>query len=168
MKVGGGAQKGAGFERKICKLFSLWVSDGTMEDLFWRTAMSGGRSTVAYKKGRLVRQCGDMGSVAPEGHEFTNKYMVECKHVKHLGLESFFISQTGELYKFWKKATAEAERYKRDPMIVALQNRWPVLVITKHNHVAHWATPIITNGFVDVTLLSSMLRKPYNASTTDR
>lgn len=162
MRKGGSKQKGSSFERAICKDLSLWVTAGAQPDVFWRSAMSGGRATVAHRKGGLVRQAGDICAVEEEGIEFCRQWYCECKHVKYLGLESFFIKQTGDLHKFWKKAVEEAAKYKRDVMLIALQNRWPVLVITKHNHVAHWVTPIITNGFVDVTLFSSMLRRPYH------
>jgi hypothetical protein len=51
MRKGGGKQKGSQFERDVCRELSLWVSHGKQEDVYWRSAMSGGRSTVAALKG---------------------------------------------------------------------------------------------------------------------
>ena len=51
MRKGGGKAKGSSFERLICKELSLWITGGEHQDVFWRSAMSGGRSTVAMKKG---------------------------------------------------------------------------------------------------------------------
>ena len=160
MKAGrGNKAKGSQFERLIAKELSLWVSDGKKPDCFWRSAMSGGRATI---HGALVRQAGDICAVEEEGIDFCRKYFVECKHVKKLALDSFFVKHTGPLHKFWKKAVKAAEKHGRDPLIIARQNGWPILVISKHNHVAHWAQPILTNGFVDVTLFNSLLKKRYN------
>jgi len=53
MRKGGGKAKGASFERDICRRLSLWVSAGKQEDVFWRSAMSGGRSTVADSSSQI-------------------------------------------------------------------------------------------------------------------
>lgn len=148
-------------EREVCRFMSLWITNGELQDCFWRSAMSGGRATVAKGKGIHIRQAGDLTAVAEEGNAFCRQWYCEIKHVKHLALDSFFVKQTGPLHKFWKTAVKEAKHYKRDPMLIVRQNRWPILVITKHNHVAHWAQPVVTNGIIDVTLFNAMLRSRY-------
>src|SRR5687767_11847864 len=101
--------KGSQFERVVCKQLSLWVSGGKQQDCFWRSAMSGGRATVRNKSaaGRVrrtvVRQGGDIASVAPEGHALTDKFYVECKNYKQLALDRFLLLNTGNLAKFWKE-----------------------------------------------------------------
>lgn len=140
MRAGGGKKKGAQFERVICKRLSLWITDGKREDVFWRSAMSGGRATVS--KG-AVRQCGDVCANSAEGYDFSSKWFIECKHVKKLDLESFLFKRIGRLAKFWTKACKEAEKYGRDPMIICQQNGWPVLVVTHPNHLAHFAYSIV-------------------------
>lgn len=125
MKAGGGKQKGGQFERDVCKRLSYWISKGTREDIFWRSAMSGGRATV---HGMKVRQAGDICAVAPEGHAFCNKFFVECKHVKKLGLDQFIVKDTGPLATFWKKAHEQASKRGLHTMIIARQNGWPIMV----------------------------------------
>ena len=170
MKRGGGKAKGAAFEREVCKALSLWVTNGRRKDCFWRSAMSGGRATIA--PGREVRQCGDITAVAFDGYEFARKWFVECKHVKHLAFEAFFIKSLGTLHKFWRKAIKEAARHRRDPMIIARQNGWPDLVITRPNHLAHWVQPFLlgrNNGMeVDVSFFSDLLRVSYDGSNHSR
>src|SRR4249919_3894092 len=100
MRAGGGKQKGSVFERQVCRRLSLWVTNNEKQDVFWRSAMSGGRATVARGK---VRQCGDVCAVAEEGYAFCNSWFVECKHVRSLNLDSFLIKSTGALDKFWRK-----------------------------------------------------------------
>jgi hypothetical protein len=135
MKSGGGKQKGSAFEREICKALSLWISGGKREDLFWRTAMSGGRATVHFnkplkgiKKPPHIRQVGDICAVAPEGHAFCEAFFIECKHVKRLALDQFIVKGTGPLAAFWKKARVESIKRNMHTMIIARQNGWPVMV----------------------------------------
>lgn len=133
-------QKGGEFERHICKKLGLWVTNGEAQDVFWRSAMSGGRATVAIRpKGSgvnanptqiLRRQAGDISAVAPEGHSLTDRFFIECKFHKELELAHFFLTGKGRLAKFWHKARAEAAQYDRSPMLIAKQNLWPILMIT--------------------------------------
>lgn len=129
MRKGGGKQKGAAFERQICKGLSLWVSRGKNEDLFWRSAMSGGRSTVAMKtRGtKLAAQAGDISSVHELGHKFIQQFMVECKTYKSLDYASL-IKGKGNLLAFWDKAREEAKSYHKQPLLIAKQNNFPIVV----------------------------------------
>lgn len=133
MKPGRGKGKGASFEREVCKKLSLWITNGEREDCLWRSAISGGRATVAYSKGKEVRQAGDVCAVSPEGHALTDHWYIECKHVRKLGLDQFLIKGTGPLAKFWEKCRKEAARYKRAPVIIAKQNGWPALLLAERN-----------------------------------
>lgn len=131
MRTGGGKAKGSNFERRVCKELSLWVTAGKNEDVFWRSAMSGGRATVAQRRGvKLRRQAGDITAVAPEGHVLTDWFMIEVKHVKTLDFLSFFTRNTGALAGYWKKAKREAKKYGLLPMIIARQNGLPTILMT--------------------------------------
>ena len=161
MRKGGGNQKGSSFERKICKALSLWVSNGEHEDLFWRTAMSGGRATVARKKGRSVRQSGDICAVDKDGHPFTDKWYIETKAYKKIDFDSFIIKRKGKLAKWWTICKREAKHYERNPMLIVKQNGWPWLVVTKCHAVSHWCKFYVTDLMVDITLFDDMLEQPY-------
>ncbi len=130
MRKGGGKAKGASFERDVCKRLSLWVSNDTREDWFWRSAMSGGRATVGAKKGKDLRhQAGDITAVHPGGHVLTDEWFIECKHVKYLGLDQFLVKGTGPLATFWGKCRKEAFAHDKTPVIIAKQNGWPTLLM---------------------------------------
>lgn len=130
MRRGGGKAKGSAFERMCCKQLSLWVTAGKNQDAFWRSAMSGGRATVAARSGVLLRrQAGDISAVAPEGHQLTSYYYIECKFVRSLDIEAFLFRGKGKLALFWKTACTEAKRHKLKPLIIARQNRCPDLLI---------------------------------------
>jgi hypothetical protein len=131
MKAGGGSPKGGERERGVCKRLSLWVSNGASTDLFWRSAMSGGRATVQLKSGRVnVRQSGDICAIDPLGYPFVEANFTEVKHYKDLNIARGFVCQTGVLISFWRHARREAAKYGKRPLLVAQQNRYPTLAIT--------------------------------------
>lgn len=135
MKPGGGKRKGASFERDTCKKLSLWVSGRKREDLFWRSAMSGGRATVAHKRGvKLNYQSGDICAVHPEGHVLTDFVYFECKHLKKFTLDSL-VCGGGALNKIWRETAKQAKQYGKIPVLIAQQNRWPTLFITSNDGV---------------------------------
>lgn len=72
--------KGGQFERMLCKDLSLWWTGGEDESCFWRTSMSGGRSTVRHRKGKQTRgHCGDICSTDHEGAPLTDLVTIEAK-----------------------------------------------------------------------------------------
>lgn len=132
MRKGGGKSKGASFERDVCKALSLWVSAGTAEDVFWRSAMSGGRSTVAAAKGkRLAQQAGDISAVSRIGAPFIETFYVECKFYRDLKFHGL-LNGTGQLATFWEVAKNEAKRYEKLPFLIAKQNQLSVIACLSH------------------------------------
>lgn len=132
MRNGSSNAKGAAFEREICVSLSKWLTEGKRQDLFWRSAMSGGRATVAFKRGeRLDRQAGDICAIDPEGHALTDKYYFELKCRRAPGLESFLLNNKGPLADWWRKTCHEAKRHDRIPVLIFKGNRMPILVVTE-------------------------------------
>src|SRR4029077_18705934 len=129
MKRGGGKDKGSAFERLVCKQLSLWVSHGRRSDLFWRSAMSGGRATVAQKKGLHVHQAGDITSVHQDGHALTAEVYIECKALRKISLDAL-LSNGGPLLTIWNDTRTKARKLGRVPVLIAKQNRLPTLFIT--------------------------------------
>lgn len=123
-------QKGNAFEREICRRLSLWYSKGKRSDIFWRTATSGGRATSGLKAGKLYRsQVGDVGAVDEVGAEFLSKYILELKHYRNLGLETFVTRGEGLLMRFWEKLCKESVVYGKTPILIAKQNNRPIVVL---------------------------------------
>jgi hypothetical protein len=126
MKSGGGKAKGGEFERQICKKLSLWVSNNLRDDLFWRSAMSGGRATVRSKKGKETASGhGDITAVTPEGNKLTDYFIIECKSYKSLGFDSHLYGQ-GPLAGIWDKLKKECNGKK--PILILKENRRPILI----------------------------------------
>jgi len=72
--------KGGTFEREICHALSQWWSDGQRDDMFWRSANSGGRATVRTKKGKgTFGNYGDIRADDPDGHALLEFVTLELK-----------------------------------------------------------------------------------------
>ncbi len=79
-QTGQGKRKGSKFEREICKQLSLWWTDGEREDVFWRTASSGGRAVQRSKKGKgTAGGSGDICAIDPIGKPLTDVFTMELK-----------------------------------------------------------------------------------------
>lgn len=145
MRAGGGKGKGSGFERLVCKHLSLWITQGQREDVFWRSAMSGGRGTVLAKKAKQGGNvAGDITATAKEGHLLTDPFFVECKFYAKLDLLPFFLGQSkGALNKFWTTAHSQAAQHGKHPLIICKQNLLPPFVLAREDALLkqdyeHW------------------------------
>lgn len=145
VKPGAGKAKGASFERAVCRRLSLWLSEGKDDSLLWRSAMSGGRATVQFNSGGKVNlaQSGDVSAVGQEAYAFCERTFIEIKHYRELSIGRGFVCQTGTLYNFWEIAWREADRYDKRPLLVARQNLYPTLAITKKSDGIFDQEPLI-------------------------
>lgn len=126
----GSKQKGSSFEREVCKSLSLWMTTGERKDIYWRAAMSGGRATVALRKGdKLGAQAGDISAVDPLGERLLRHVVVECKAYRDLEVASFLLAETGVLSRFWADLRRTSRRFGRHPMLVCRQNGRAAFVV---------------------------------------
>lgn len=159
-----GKSKGSSFERDVCKALSRWVSAGEQEDIFWRSAMSGGRATVGRKTGKdLRRQAGDITAVAPEGHSLTEKYYIECKFYANLDITAFILKGKGKLGEFWRVCVAEAEHYGKDPLLIAKQNNQPIIVLLKPpmRSIPRWHRAVSYSSGWNMLLFEELIGRPF-------
>ena len=161
MRPGGGKNKGGAEERRICKLLSLWVSHGKSEDLYWRSAMSGGRATVHKRAGKDIRQAGDITAVAPEGHVLTDIFFIEVKHVKDLNIASFILSDRGKLAQFWRQACVQAQDHLRQPLLIAKENHREPLVICRPRALRMYCHEPPKTLTPEIHLFSDLLKTPF-------
>jgi hypothetical protein len=123
--------KGSAFEREICKKLSLWFSNNTRDDCFWRTASSGARHTIRKKQGKTTEGgLGDICSISSESKIFTDVLAVECKHYKNLNLWSFLTkAESNTYYGFWKEIKKKSVEEEKIPILIARENNKPTLFI---------------------------------------
>jgi len=132
LKKGGGKKKGSEFERWVCKKLSLAISKGKRDDIFWRSAMSGGRATVKFKKGgQNLTQVGDITAIDPLGNKLLDKFVIECKRYKNIHVESFiYMTCTANtLNYFWNEVTASASKCGKKPLLIFKENFKPCMVM---------------------------------------
>lgn len=149
MKPGGGKQKGSNFEREICKKLSLWVSEGKRDDLYWRSAMSGGRATVRSKVGKTtINQLGDITAVDPLGFPLTDKFVLECKSYKSLSWESFVYGK-GFIWETWEIVKKISYANSRRPFLILKQNKKDVVVAFDYNTIGRLKDYLATYPFLE-------------------
>jgi len=170
MKSGGGKQKGAEQERIICKNLSLWVSDNKRDDLYWRSAMSGGRASVGFKKNKTnLTQVGDISCIDSEGEKLTNKYVIEVKNYKNLHLESLIygIPKSNSLLEFWNVLCNQCKKVNKAPMLIAKQNFKSTIVLLqkeqKYNYLNNYVNFCNSELYTDISLLdfASLLKTNF-------
>jgi hypothetical protein len=72
--------KGNSYERDICDRLSIWFSDGSRDDLFWKSSNSGGRATNRAKKGKTAQEHqGDVTWTHPKGRALIELVTIELK-----------------------------------------------------------------------------------------
>jgi hypothetical protein len=130
VRAGGGRDKGFGFERDLCKLFSLWLSRGAERDLFERNVSSGGAFTSSVQRGGKRGVPGDLMSVHPLSYEFLQYFTIEAKFWKDLGLDRALWNPEEELSRVIRKQEEIGKSSKRIFLLVAKQNRRVPLVFT--------------------------------------
>lgn len=154
MKPGSGKSKGSAFERSCCVALSLWVSGGKQEDCYWRSSMSGGRSTVAARRGtRLAAQAGDISCIHPVGAPLTDKFYLECKAYRDLKFVGL-LKGKGHLVEFWAETVIQARNYGKLPMLIAKQNQQPTVVcLSQMGHIDLPGSPVLVAPKLDMFIL---------------
>ncbi len=85
---------------------------------------------MQHRKGKInLAQVGDVCAIDSAGEILTGKVVIECKHRNDLDFMSAILKNQGLLFRFWTKLTREAARVKKEPMMVARQNRQPTMLI---------------------------------------
>jgi len=126
-----GKSKGNAFERKICKNISMWWSGGERDDIFWRTHSSGGRYTQRQKQDKMTyNQEGDITNTHPQGLDFIDNVIVECKHYRNINLWGIITGSKNKLIEWWDKLKDTAEKENKIPWLIVKENNKPILLIT--------------------------------------
>lgn len=78
--MGNKGRKGGEFEREIAYSFSRWWTNGQRDDIFWRSASSGGRATNRTRAAKTTEgHYGDLAATHPSGKPFTDLITLEMK-----------------------------------------------------------------------------------------
>ena len=115
MKLGKGANKGADWERRCCRVFSRWFTKNpNSKDIFWRKKTGG-----------------DMLAIDPRGAPLVEKYSFEFKTYKNLNLfELLDPPKKGEIEGFWRQCKGDAGKAGKIPWLIMKRNRFrPYMIL---------------------------------------
>ena len=127
MRRGGSKSKGAGYERDVCKRLSLWVTNGKRQDIFWRSAMSGGRATINPLA--VKAQSGDISLIDPIGSIIIRLFVIECKRYKTFFFDRLLNGRSTGFLELWLKLVGEAKRCGKMPMLICKANHGKEMIV---------------------------------------
>lgn len=105
-----GRGKGSQFERDLCRQLSLWWTNGSRDDVFWRSAQSGGRATFRAKKGKQTfGSYGDIAATDPIGRPLLDLMTIEAK--KGYGKKGTAFDALDNLPRFGKVKPCQWEEF---------------------------------------------------------
>jgi hypothetical protein len=135
--------KGSAYERELASLFSLWWSDGKRDDIFGRSAGSGGRFTARRKSGKdTFLQGGDIVATDADGEPLMKALLIEAKtgygtkvggEIVRWDILDFMDSRQEKpvLAKMWEQCCRDATISNRTPVLIFRRNRRsPCMLIT--------------------------------------
>lgn len=100
--------------------------------------MSGGRATVMLKTGRAAaNQAGDISSIDQLAHTLIDNFVIECKFYRSLELHNLIFDGQSGILSFWNQVSTDAEQNSKLPLLIAKQNRYPVIMGLSTQGVAH-------------------------------
>jgi hypothetical protein len=152
--------KGGGFENEVCKELSRWWTYGERDDIFRRTAGSGGKATSRQKRGRdTAFEFGDISFSDDVGKPFIDRYNVECKTgyatKSKWDVLDIIDSKQKEtvLEKFWKQCVDDASKSGRIPLLIFRRNGRQKCVM-----IDFLETGILSNHVGFLSLISVMTK----------
>lgn len=129
-----GKGKGSSFERKLCFDFSKWWTQGKRDDIFRRSATSGGRATVRTKVGKTTfGQYGDIAIADPLGQPLLDLVTIELK-TGYPGQSPFdMVDRVGKQNPKYKQFFEQCEREKKEAnvpywMLIARRKQKDIMV----------------------------------------
>lgn len=132
--------KGASFERKISKALSLWWTENTRDDIFWRSQTSGARATIRKKQGKqTANQEGDITCSDPIGQGLIDLVSIECKKGYDGTIDDLLGSRQSEpiLIKFFKQCERETEGTEKGSWLIWCQDRRKTLIFFDYTFYLH-------------------------------
>jgi len=133
-----GKGKGSQFERIICFALSRWWTEGKRDDIYRRSATSGGRATVRTKVGkRTAGQYGDIAIADPLGQPLIELATIELK-TGYPGQSPFdMIDRVGTQNPKYKQFFEQCMRERKEArtpywMLIARRKQKDIMIYLPH------------------------------------
>jgi hypothetical protein len=123
------SNKGTRFERKMCKLLSLWWTNNQRDDVFWRTSGSGARAKSRSKRNQSTfGQYGDIQATDPIAQPLMNVCTIELKkgYPAHtfanlIEVSTHHTPKPGEFEKFILQAVQDSRNAQTPEWLLIVQ-----------------------------------------------
>jgi hypothetical protein len=127
MRVGGGRDKGFGFEIIIAKRLSKWITGDDKDPCLWRSAGSGSFGKITT----ITNLRGDIMSIKESGNALMDKISLEIKCYKDIDALGLVDGRATTIPEWWKQCREDAG--DRIPLLIMKRNRGvPILVGRQH------------------------------------
>jgi len=158
-----GKGKGSAFEREICFALSKWWTQGKRDDIYRRSATSGGRATVRTKVGkRTAGQYGDIAIADPLGQPLIELSTIELK-TGYPGQSPFdLVDRVGKQNPKYKQFFEQCEREKKEanvPFWILIARRKQKDIMIYLSHALYRQFTYLDEAFPSVRLSVTVLSK---------
>ena len=125
-KVKNTKRKGSNFEREIAKILSEWWNYNLYKKgnlVFWRTHASG------KIKNHSSTQFGDITYIHPDGKDFIDLFVIECKRTKRYNILGILANDKSiPMIEWLKKLKSEATQCNKFGMLIFKFDRYPIMI----------------------------------------
>lgn len=168
--------KGSAFERKISEILSLWWSDNTRTDIFYRTSGSGARAKKRGRAGKSTAgQHGDISAIDPVGKPLIDVFTIElkCGYPKATLQDLLDKPDTAKLQKWeeWIHQATESRKHACSCswMLIVKRDRREILVAFPsyiYDDLQRYGASLHLSEVPRMTLQYIKKKKKKNANTT--
>ena len=171
-----GKSKGNSFEREICTLLSEWWTNGERDDVFWRSATSGGRATQRHKVGKKTYgQQGDIQAVDPIGSKLCQLCTIEAKRGYSHETFADLLDKPTTIGSQWREFIRQSRRECRQAgtpfwLLIAKRDRREVCVympLAMHNRIRAMTVDRMGVSAVSRACPSTMFTFPLGKSEVE-
>jgi hypothetical protein len=123
MRVGGGRDKGFGFEIQIAKRLSKWITGDDKDPIFWRSAGSGSFGKITT----ITNLRGDIMSIKEAGNPLMDKISIEVKCYKDIDLLGLIDGRSTTIPDWWRQCRDDAG--DKIPLLIMKRNRGQAILV---------------------------------------
>lgn len=145
LKPGMGKAKGNGFEGTVAKKLTTALAPLTFIRSPGSGARVGGKNFEAFGKmfGEEALKI-FVGDVVPTNEKDTSTvfyYSIECKFYAKSDSFETMVAGNANLFKWFKESIVDAEKTRKQPILIFKWNHTPIYVAVKSTRASKWPTP---------------------------
>jgi len=129
--------KGGGFEIKVARMFTKWVTGKEKPEIVWRSISLGPKATMDRRRGGEIRKIGDLVAIDPKGQWIEDTFFIECKHHRKADLMDLMKNNSSKnktnVRNWWLKCKRESEEASKYPLLVFHGDNQPIMAMADND-----------------------------------